>query len=139
MRISDWSSDVCSSDLEFSSWPALIASPILQNIMPASPAPTPSRAHSPAKSPPASFPSTTNRPQTICSTPTPLGSLPRTSPARFSTSLPTRSEEHTSELQSLMRISYAVFCLKKKKKKSQLQTQELVPSMQIQRIIEHNT
>src|SRR3546814_9713727 len=29
----------------------------------------------------------------------------------------TRSEEHTSELQSLMRISYAVFCLKKKKTK----------------------
>src|SRR3546814_8875173 len=29
---------------------------------------------------------------------------------------PARSEEHTSELQSLMRISYAVFCLKKKKK-----------------------
>src|SRR3546814_7718078 len=29
--------------------------------------------------------------------------------------LATRSEEHTSELQSLMRISYAVFCLKKKK------------------------
>src|SRR3546814_8318491 len=30
-----------------------------------------------------------------------------------------RSEEHTSELQSLMRISYAVFCLKKKQKKTQ--------------------
>src|SRR3546814_1786598 len=30
-----------------------------------------------------------------------------------------RSEEHTSELQSLMRISYAVFCLKKKKKTKQ--------------------
>src|SRR3546814_6398284 len=30
-----------------------------------------------------------------------------------------RSEEHTSELQSLMRISYAVFCLKKKKNKQQ--------------------
>src|SRR3546814_2077149 len=30
---------------------------------------------------------------------------------------PFRSEEHTSELQSLMRISYAVFCLKKKNKK----------------------
>src|SRR3546814_10546623 len=30
-----------------------------------------------------------------------------------------RSEEHTSELQSLMRISYAVFCLKKKKQKDQ--------------------
>src|SRR3546814_1654205 len=34
-----------------------------------------------------------------------------------------RSEEHTSELQSLMRISYAVFCLKKKNKKQQKQTQ----------------
>src|SRR3546814_10484222 len=45
------------------------------------------------------------------------------------TSVPTeedRSEEHTSELQSLMRISYAVFCLKKKKKKTitPRQTQE---------------
>src|SRR3546814_9711845 len=32
---------------------------------------------------------------------------------------PPRSEEHTSELQSLMRISYAVFCLKKKQKHTQ--------------------
>src|SRR3546814_2161231 len=32
----------------------------------------------------------------------------------------TRSEEHTSELQSLMRISYAVFCLKKKKNKKDI-------------------
>src|SRR3546814_8509992 len=32
---------------------------------------------------------------------------------------PDRSEEHTSELQSLMRISYAVFCLKKKNNKNQ--------------------
>src|SRR3546814_4729190 len=32
------------------------------------------------------------------------------------TGVATRSEEHTSELQSLMRISYAVFCLKKKNK-----------------------
>src|SRR3546814_990436 len=31
---------------------------------------------------------------------------------------PSRSEEHTSELQSLMRTSYAVFCLKKKKQKT---------------------
>src|SRR3546814_2379859 len=35
----------------------------------------------------------------------------------------TRSEEHTSELQSLMRISYAVFCLKKKKKQTTTTTQ----------------
>src|SRR3546814_6630223 len=33
-----------------------------------------------------------------------------------------RSEEHTSELQSLMRISYAVFCLKKKKQNTNYQT-----------------
>src|SRR3546814_4281466 len=36
---------------------------------------------------------------------------------QLSAILAERSEEHTSELQSLMRISYAVFCLKKKKKK----------------------
>src|SRR3546814_3011443 len=36
-----------------------------------------------------------------------------------------RSEEHTSELQSLMRISYAVFCLKKKKKHKTQQDKEV--------------
>src|SRR3546814_3009335 len=36
-----------------------------------------------------------------------------------------RSEEHTSELQSLMRISYAVFCLKKKKRKNTSQRMTL--------------
>src|SRR3546814_7887369 len=36
-----------------------------------------------------------------------------------------RSEEHTSELQSLMRISYAVFCLKKKKKKKIIQKKDI--------------
>src|SRR3546814_10769613 len=42
----------------------------------------------------------------------------RQNPRRVATvGLPVRSEEHTSELQSLMRISYAVFCLKKKKTK----------------------
>src|SRR3546814_4595974 len=35
-----------------------------------------------------------------------------------------RSEEHTSELQSLMRISYAVFCLKKKKNKKIIRTKD---------------
>src|SRR3546814_15472178 len=37
--------------------------------------------------------------------------------------VPVRSEEHTSELQSLMRISYAVFCLKKKKKEIKIQNE----------------
>src|SRR3546814_7807146 len=47
---------------------------------------------------------------------TPAAFSPRTTPAQPDTK-PTRSEEHTSELQSLMRISYAVFCLKKTKHK----------------------
>src|SRR3546814_8832681 len=38
-------------------------------------------------------------------------------PAKYVTSMTSRSEEHTSELQSLMRNSYAVFCLKKKNDK----------------------
>src|SRR3546814_1572442 len=38
-----------------------------------------------------------------------------------------RSEEHTSELQSLMRISYAVFCLKKKKMQTTTYTSRAIP------------
>src|SRR3546814_5408229 len=58
--------------------------------------------------------------QPLNPSPTALGAL-RCSPPRSRSSLaapatPPRSEEHTSELQSLMRISYAVFCLKKKNK-----------------------
>src|SRR3546814_6333823 len=47
-----------------------------------------------------------------------LGPLPKTLFFEYPTleAVSTRSEEHTSELQSLMRISYAVFCLKKKNK-----------------------
>src|SRR3546814_3076865 len=44
-----------------------------------------------------------------------------------------RSEEHTSELQSLMRISYAVFCLKKKKKKNNTHTQPKNTTLQYTR------
>src|SRR3546814_5487279 len=44
-----------------------------------------------------------------------FGDVAKLRGARFRTM---RSEEHTSELQSLMRISYAVFCLKKKKKQT---------------------
>src|SRR3546814_9921658 len=55
-------------------------------------------------------------------------------PSRSVNAAMARSEEHTSELQSLMRISYAVFCLKKKKIKNintpihTTQTQTLTPS-----------
>src|SRR3546814_2364078 len=47
-----------------------------------------------------------------------MGAPPWDDPERYLRNSPLmRSEEHTSELQSLMRISYAVFCLKKKKTK----------------------
>src|SRR3546814_1618343 len=63
-----------------------------------------------------------------------VGALPpRRHSLLFSATMPAevaRSEEHTSELQSLMRISYAVFCLKKKKntkdKTEQLNTTDIV-------------
>src|SRR3546814_5404577 len=51
---------------------------------------------------------------------TPYGAVPGQGVRRLHADQPRgghRSEEHTSELQSLMRISYAVFCLKKKKNK----------------------
>src|SRR3546814_1896706 len=60
-----------------------------------------------------------------------LGRLDRTRRARARAAQPQptlweslRSEEHTSELQSLMRISYAVFCLKKKKKTTTTEYQD---------------
>src|SRR3546814_4555803 len=40
--------------------------------------------------------------------------------------VPVKSEEHTSELQSLMRISYAVFCLKKKEKQQNRTVQRAI-------------
>src|SRR3546814_8767417 len=45
----------------------------------------------------------------------PEGELAIVQACLYCATAPKRSEEHTSELQSLMRISYAVFCLKKKK------------------------
>src|SRR3546814_4392658 len=51
-----------------------------------------------------------------CSSCLPTPNLLAAEPSKLSLARPMeRSEEHTSELQSLMRISYAVFCLKKKK------------------------
>src|SRR3546814_2586396 len=73
---------------------------------------------SPAPERPARAPAARSAPRR---TPAP-GSRPR--PGDCRRPIPTcrtsrRSEEHTSELQSLMRISYAVFCLKKKTRKQQ--------------------
>src|SRR3546814_7353257 len=48
-----------------------------------------------------------------------------------------RSEEHTSELQSLMRISYAVFCLKKKKQINTIQKQQSRKKTEIETIYKY--
>src|SRR3546814_8681929 len=98
MRISDWSSDVCSSDLALAASLAAASQPqgvitmnaVLKTETVAIEAAAPLEVADPTKN-------------LIL---VPLSQLlPRRSK---------RSEEHTSELQSLMRISYAVFCLKKK-------------------------
>src|SRR3546814_1926913 len=52
------------------------------------------------------------------------GRRPARHPAGGARQAPARSEEHTSELQSLMRISYAVFCLKKKKQEHKYKIEE---------------
>src|SRR3546814_2503751 len=103
MRISDWSSDVCSSDLSIP--PSRSASPRNASL---------EMAFSCGRSSSgASMPTTRTRPlgKSIVS-PSMIPGLGEDNLV-FETST-SRSEEHTSELQSLMRISYAVFCLKKK-------------------------
>src|SRR3546814_4043041 len=99
MRISDWSSDVCSSDLR-----------------------TDSTAHCPGRFSATSSADACDRPPGCARTarhqlrpvsPDKTCCSPRNDHRR---SAARRSEEHTSELQSLMRNSYAVFCLKKKEK-----------------------
>src|SRR3546814_9392194 len=103
MRISDWSSDVCSSDLTTVIFIAITKAAFHPRrsspIDSAAPAAgfqkrlRPRHSHSSKKM--------------ICNS---------SAPSNGTLSSPRgRSEEHTSELQSLMRISYAVFCLKKKK------------------------
>src|SRR3546814_3104234 len=102
MRISDWSSDVCSSDLaKHQSQPNEL----------------PSITSTPAAA--SSSRSASDAAKSLAA----RASLRRIRVASMSSSVIVaalgwtrrRSEEHTSELQSLMRISYAVVCLKKKK------------------------
>src|SRR3546814_10530773 len=111
MRISDWSSDVCSSDLQLDqsaraavrfrqaptrrSWPAQCRARL--SIFDRARAEQ-ERCRSGATEPVGRWVAQHARHRLIG--------------AR--SGLPRRSEEHTSELQSLMRISYAVFCLTKK-------------------------
>src|SRR3546814_5859450 len=118
MRISDWSSDVCSSDLPEigDTWRRCHNSRGPSRCYPYAAV----RAAGPHRSkcvPPHRKHLHTDR----FSTPRRTGRAPaRPMQARSESNTKgrsCRSEEHTSELQSLMRISYAVFCLKKKKNK----------------------
>src|SRR3546814_7567082 len=106
MRISDWSSDVCSSDLPRALWmrsgewkssrlKLLPQGRHRVGLECGEPEKAKARALRAAFPHPVPFPRS-------------RGKGDRVGGSR-------RSEEHTSELQSLMRISYAVFCLKKKK------------------------
>src|SRR3546814_10284862 len=105
MRISDWSSDVCSSDLRFRGARAAAAADIRHDhVVALVPFHRADRARE--------------------RRPVAHDREPELQRRRAAEDVPQvfrpgdrrgRSEEHTSELQSLMRISYAVFCLKKKK------------------------
>src|SRR3546814_5918933 len=110
MRISDWSSDVCSSDLQFdhSQVPGRLLRSHRAFVHDFHPRPFRQNHMALLRAGPShgkqDSPFTRGTLDHICAPRCPMG----TSNNRK------RSEEHTSELQSLMRISYAVFCLKKK-------------------------
>src|SRR3546814_1828078 len=110
MRISDWSSDVCSSDLQRSAFDTIHPVPqagyALQRCRHLSGGDSTAQATPAPARLPCEFPLPEHPGQRQAASPQP----PR----------PSRSEEHTSELQSLMRISYAVFCLKKKPTQNQI-------------------
>src|SRR3546814_2692822 len=96
MRISDWSSDVCSSDLVLPPVDRRLAGHEYQHV-----------SGLPAAEPAITHPRQTHALVSRHQRPGDFGDAVGDIAAQ-------RSEEHTSELQSLMRISYAVFCLKKK-------------------------
>src|SRR3546814_7323450 len=112
MRISDWSSDVCSSDLlSISATPAYHFCHASNFTEFSSAAARMSRSLAEQ----GALPGESEMLDTG-ETPPPLewALASARSRSRRSRTSARRSEEHTSELQSLMRISYAVFCLKKK-------------------------
>src|SRR3546814_8038214 len=119
MRISDWSSDVCSSDLAYTGFATDTTTQQKEGQLPVdTPQRVPQRGCEPRLGVPASRGPDRNRTWRGAATPRrdSMTVLDRKWPQTATRHKRFRSEEHTSELQSLMRISYAVFCLKKKKK-----------------------
>src|SRR3546814_8680636 len=107
MRISDWSSGVCSSDLAFHH--------AVEQVL--------ARDLSPLLSTHQDRIGAQVRRLSLIINGRTLAASHMRAVRHFADHDIDRSEEHTSELQSLMRISYAVFCLKKKKKKIVLDIQ----------------
>src|SRR3546814_4253757 len=106
MRISDWSSDVCSSDLREGGPQSRLRHCANLNSVRAELVEAPSFSSASSKERTAPFDCLAGA----------QGRLRQAQGERFlirAFCSNARSEEHTSELQSLMRISYAVFCLKK--------------------------
>src|SRR3546814_2442861 len=127
MRISDWSSDVCSSDLEAqleSEWSDGLP------IVPPTPAAVEKFIHCSGRDAAdflGEFPPRQTRVtvKDVAVNAIMAGCKPQYAPTVIALTRALmdeeyRSEEHTSELQSLMRSSYAVFCLKKKNKRMQI-------------------
>src|SRR3546814_10726091 len=112
MRISDWSSDVCSSDLHDAAAAAGLdfEERTGRNMLDALRGPVPA------------YDMTADHRRILSIVILRLRALSRASGVTA-----TRSEEHTSELQSLMRSSYAVFCLKNKTIQITLQVSQLPP------------
>src|SRR3546814_10087473 len=106
MRISDWSSDVCSSDLVPTLWREH-----WRAYKRTAPRWSACDTNQPRKVAPRRVLRPVHKPNRCSSQCRPRCLRPSALPGAKAT---WRSEEHTSELQSLMRISYAVFCLKKK-------------------------
>src|SRR3546814_3940849 len=119
MRISYWSSDVCSADLRFEDL-AAVGVDAAQFTFVTFPGAVPEVAIDPAHAGDETV--RFDRAQDLAAVRIDLMNLALAVLAHPQRTLgPGRSEEHTSELQSLMRISYAVFCLKKKKNNSHTQ------------------
>src|SRR3546814_2423912 len=129
MRISDWSSDVCSSDLcsgksspepggAFGSATITGHGSLTETTLPTGKV-VPSAAYCGGVGFSPSPGHSTNSPMIVASA-TRASEVSRKNRDTNPTST-SRSEEHTSELQSLMRISYAVFCLKTNTKKKTTQ------------------
>src|SRR3546814_4960986 len=111
MRISDWSSDVCSSDLQLL---AVRRTPPSYLRVPRSNLSLNQRKKRASGPFPSLLPGSWGLRIVAHSAGVRISDQYRKRHRR-------RSEEHTSELQSLMRISYAVFCLKKKKTQTKKQ------------------